>query len=155
MDNFLLNPHNRHPIARLSFCEINSSPPRASYMHQRIRSALAQIKACNLFDTKPLSKPMWDYCQLGHWEQTSVKFQSKYETFHKEIHLKILSSKWRLFCPGGGWFKLWFMFHHTVVSFAMSCYIGLHYNGIWLYIHPQQTVESSCSISICCHGWWS
>ena len=42
----------------------NSSPPSAAYMHQWIRSALVKIKACRLFGTKPLSKPMLDYCQL-------------------------------------------------------------------------------------------
>ena len=37
--------------------------------------------ACRLFGAKPLSKPMLGYCQLDPYEQTSVKFQSKYTTF--------------------------------------------------------------------------
>ena len=36
---------------------INSSPPSAAYMRQRIGSALVQIMACHLFCAKPLSKP--------------------------------------------------------------------------------------------------
>ena len=63
-------------------CIINSSPPCAAYMHQWIGSALLQKMACRLFGAKPLSKPMLDYCQLGPKEQTSVKFYSKYQTFH-------------------------------------------------------------------------
>ena len=43
---------------------VNSSPPSAAYMHQWIGSPLVQIMACRLFDTKPLSEPMLDYCQL-------------------------------------------------------------------------------------------
>ena len=34
----------------------------AAHMHQLIRSALVQIMACHLFDTKPLSKPTLGYC---------------------------------------------------------------------------------------------
>ena len=41
-----------------------SSPPSATYMRQRIGSALVQIMACRLFYAKPLSKPMLGYCQL-------------------------------------------------------------------------------------------
>ena len=61
---------------------INSSAPRAAYMHQWIGSALVQIMACRLFSTKPLSKPRLVYFQLDPQEQTSEKFLSKYKTFH-------------------------------------------------------------------------
>ena len=61
---------------------INSSPPSDAYMRQWIRSALVQITVCRLLGAKPLSKPMQDYCQLDPWEQTSVKFLSKYQTVH-------------------------------------------------------------------------
>ena len=44
--------------------EINSSLPGAAYMRQWIGSALVQIMACHLFDTKPLSNPVLGYCQL-------------------------------------------------------------------------------------------
>ena len=35
--------------------------------------------------TKPLSKPVLSYCQLDPYEQTSVKFKSKYKTFQQSI----------------------------------------------------------------------
>ena len=40
--------------------------------------------ACHLFDAKPLSKPMLDYCQLNTWEQTSVKFDQNTKLFIHE-----------------------------------------------------------------------
>ena len=40
--------------------------------------------ACRLFGAKPLPEPMLAYCQLDSWEQTSVKFESKYKTFIQE-----------------------------------------------------------------------
>ena len=100
MGNFLLNPHNRQPVACLSFCEINSSPLRASSMCQRIGSDLVQMMASNLFSTQPLSKPMWDYCQLDHCELTSVKFQSKYKTFHSRKCI------WKYCLQNGSYFVL-------------------------------------------------
>ena len=41
--------------------------------------------ACRLAGTKPLSEPMLEYCQLDHWEQTSVKFKSQFNQFVGEI----------------------------------------------------------------------
>ena len=43
----------------------NSFPPSAAYMCQWTRSALVQVTACRLFDTKPLPEPMLAYCQLN------------------------------------------------------------------------------------------
>ena len=60
----------------------NSSPPSAAYMCQGIRSALVQIMAWRLFGAKPSSKPMLGYCQSDPLEQTSVKYWSKFKTFH-------------------------------------------------------------------------
>ena len=70
-----------------SRCHLNSnvlqsSLPNAAYMRQWIGSALGQKMACRLFDAKPLSIPMLGYCQLDHWEQTSLKLLSKYKDFH-------------------------------------------------------------------------
>ena len=62
------------PTLRRSFLINNSSPPNAAYIRQWIWPALVQIMACRLFGAKPLSKPMPRFCQLGPWEQTSVKF---------------------------------------------------------------------------------
>ena len=61
---------------------LNSSPSSSAYMRQWLGSALVQIMAWRLFGAKPLSKPTLGYCQLDPKEQTSVKFQSKYKTFH-------------------------------------------------------------------------
>ena len=62
--------------------KINSSPPSAAYMCRWSGSALVQIIACHLFDATPLREPMLTYCQLDAWEQTLVKFESKYKAFH-------------------------------------------------------------------------
>ena len=61
------------------------TPPYAAYMRRWIGSELVQIMACRLFVGKPLPKAMLSYCQL---EQTSVKFWSKYKTFHLRIFRK-------------------------------------------------------------------
>ena len=74
----------------------NSSPPSAVYMRQSIWSALVQIIACRLLSAKPLSKPMVGYCKLDPSEQTSVKFQSKYKTFHSRKCI------WKYRLPNGG-----------------------------------------------------
>ena len=72
-------------------------------MRQRVGSTLVQIMACRLFGTKSLSQPMLVYCQSDPWEQISVEFQSKYQTFHSGKYIwKYRLSKWRPFCPGGG-----------------------------------------------------
>ena len=61
---------------------VNSSPPSAAYMCQWTGSALVEIMACRLIGAKPLFQSMLKYCWLDHQEQTSVKFESKYKTFH-------------------------------------------------------------------------
>ena len=65
-----------------SITPLKSSPPSDAYMWQWIGSALVQIMACRLLVTKPLSKSMLCYCQLDHQEQSSVKFESQWRTFH-------------------------------------------------------------------------
>ena len=47
-----------------SYWWLNSSFPSGTYMCQSIRSALVKIMACQLFSTKPLSKPMLGYYKL-------------------------------------------------------------------------------------------
>ena len=62
--------------------------------------------ACRLFGAKPLLEPMLAYCQLDPWEQISVKFESKYKTFHSEECIwKCRLWNWRTFCPGVRWVK--------------------------------------------------
>ena len=60
---------------------INSSSSSASYLHQWTGSAAVQVMACHLFNAKPLPEPMLPFCQLDLLK-TSVKFESKYKTFH-------------------------------------------------------------------------
>ena len=62
--------------------DINPSPLSAAYMRHWIGSGLVQRMACRLCGAKPLTEPMLSYCKLDHWEQTSMKFESKYNTFH-------------------------------------------------------------------------
>ena len=44
--------------------------------------------ACRLFGAKLLPELMLSYCQLDPWEQTSVKFESKYKIFIHENSLE-------------------------------------------------------------------
>ena len=45
-------------------------------------SAWVQVMACRLFGAKSLPEPMLAYCQLDPYEQSSVKFQSKFKHYH-------------------------------------------------------------------------
>ena len=86
--NKFSNKNNLHFTQMPSiFLAVNSSPPSAANMHQRIWSALIQIMACHLFSTKPLSKPILSYCQMDPWQQSSLKFQPKYKTFHSRKYI--------------------------------------------------------------------
>ena len=40
--------------------------------------------ACYLFSAKPTPKPMLIYHKLDHYEQPSVKLESKYQLFSQE-----------------------------------------------------------------------
>ena len=66
---------------------VNSCPPSAAYMCQRITSALVQIMACHLFGAKPLSKPMLAYCQLDHRNKLQRNFNQNTKIF---IHEKCI-----------------------------------------------------------------
>ena len=70
--------------------------PGAAYMRQWVLSALFQIVACRLFGTKALLKPIGP---LGtNFSEIVIKTQHLLFT---KMHLKISSTKWRPFCPGG------------------------------------------------------
>ena len=87
----------------------NSSPPSATYMHQWTGSKLVQVMACRLFGAKSLPELMLTYCQLDPEEQTSVKFKSKYKTFHSR------KCTWKCRLRNGGhlWDELtWGSFHY-------------------------------------------
>ena len=71
-------------------------------MRQWNGSAFVQIMACSLLGTKPLSKPMLDYCQLDSWEQISVKFELEFYHFHsRKCTRNCRLPRWRPLCPGG------------------------------------------------------
>ena len=63
--------------------------------------SLVQIMACRQLGAKPLPDPMLTYSQLDTEEQFSDNVQMKFNMFIEEMHFKMLSAKWRLFCPGG------------------------------------------------------
>ena len=56
--------------------------PSAAYMRLWTGPQLVQVMACRLFGAKPIPEPMLTFCQLDPWEQTSVKCESKYKSFH-------------------------------------------------------------------------
>ena len=51
--------------------------------------SLVQIMACRLEGAKTLFAPMLECCLLDTWEQTSVKFQSKFKHFHRRKYVEI------------------------------------------------------------------
>ena len=83
-------------------------PPSAAYMHQRIGWALFQILTSRLFSAKPLPKRMMTYCQLEHKEETSVKFEPKYEVFNscKRIWKDRLRNGGHFVQSWGGWVNI-------------------------------------------------
>ena len=84
------------PIIRL---RLKLSPPSVAYMHQWIGSTLVQIMACRLFDAKPLSKPMLDYCQLALRKNFSETLVKNWTFSFRKMHLIMPSAKCRPFCP--------------------------------------------------------
>ena len=81
---------------------INSLRPSDAYMRQGTGSALVQVIACRLYDTKPLSEPMLAYCQLG--------------TNFSEIWMGILSGIFNqenafeiVVCQNGGHWSWWWL----------------------------------------------
>ena len=63
---------------------VNSFRPSATCTRRQTRTSLVQILACRLFGAKPLSEPVLEYCEFDPWEQTSVKFYSKFKNFIEE-----------------------------------------------------------------------
>ena len=109
---------------------VNLSPPSATYKHQWIGSALVQIMACCLFSTKPLSKPMLSHCQLDPWEQTSVKFQSKYNTFYSRNCI------WKCHLWIGSHFVQGEMSKTKHPLVTWTCVIWIHIDWFNLWGHP-------------------
>ena len=61
---------------------VNSLRPSDAYMRQYNIPTLLQIMTCRLFGAKPLSEPTLPYCQLIPTEHISMKFYSKFTSFH-------------------------------------------------------------------------
>ena len=77
------------------------------YIHRWTMKTLVQIMACCLNGTKPSSKPMLTYHELDPWEQTPIKFYSKYiSLILKEMYMKMSSMKCWPSCLSGQWAKL-------------------------------------------------
>ena len=62
---------------------ISSNWQRDTYMRQEIMPSSGQMMACPLIGANPLSEPMIAYCQMDHWEQLSMEFESKHNTLYR------------------------------------------------------------------------
>ena len=71
---------------------VSGIPPEVNF------SPLAQVMVCRPLGAKPLPEPMLTYCQLVHWEQISVKFESKWIYFHS------IKCFWKCRLRNGGYF---------------------------------------------------
>ena len=87
-----------HQIYYQESPHVNSLRPGDAYMHRQPTTWLVQIMACHLFGAKPLSEPTLGYCHLDTWEQTSVKFNSKFKHFHSRKCI------WKCCLENGGHF---------------------------------------------------
>ena len=61
--------------------------------------------ACHLFGTKPLPEPKLTYCQLDPYEQTSMKFKSKYKLFIQENTSEYVVCEMAAILSRGRWVK--------------------------------------------------
>ena len=78
---------------------VNSLRPRDAYMHHQLRPSLAQIMACRLFGTNPLSEPNAVLLSVGPLGTNFSEISIKIHTFSfKKMHLKTSSVKWQPFC---------------------------------------------------------
>ena len=92
-------------IIRVDENDIKSPPFSVAYVRQWTVSALVKIMACRLFGAKPLSKPMLVYHPLDHWEQTSMKFWSKWNLFIHENGSQNIVCEMATILSRGGWVK--------------------------------------------------
>ena len=83
--------------------DIYPPPPLSgAYMRQKTGSSLVQVMAGILFGAKQLPEAMLAYCQLGSWEQISMKLESEFYHFHSgKCIWNCLLNCWRVF-PGVG-----------------------------------------------------
>ena len=117
------------------------------------------------FGDKPLSQPIRVYCQLEPWEQTSVKFQSKYKTFDS------WKCSWKYRLPNGGHFvgghvikllKLLYWLERAILRMSLFCYsvirwwTGQKINHIMTHIrtHQQKCVVITIHPEFLDVRWW-
>ena len=111
-------------------CYVNLLKLGNANIHQWDESSLLQIMAWCLTGAKPLPEPMLAYYHLDPWEQTSVKFQSKYNNF--------LSRKcnWNCRLLRGAMFVLPSMCEVLRVAYLMAdsmqrhAFIGVSHTGL-------------------------
>ena len=64
------------------------------HMRQRIGPPSIKLMVCRLFGVKQLSEVILTQFQLEHWEQTYVKFTSKYKMFFRKMYVKCRLQTW-------------------------------------------------------------
>ena len=79
------------------FNGLNSLRPSDAYMRQWIASSLAHFVVCLLSGAKLLSEPFITHCQLDPYEQTPVKFESKWIIIIKNVISEISAELWPFF----------------------------------------------------------
>ena len=85
---------------RLESIIINSFRLVDAYMRHYNIPALVQIMARRLDRATAWSVPMLNFCELVHWEQISMKFESNCKHLHaRKCIWKCRLEKWRPFCP--------------------------------------------------------
>ena len=99
----------------------NSSSSSVAYRHQWTGPVLLRIMACCLFGTKPLPQPTLTNCQLEPYEQTSVKFKSKYKTFHSQKLIWNLKKRQQL-CPWGDELKVFITRPYSTLNIMIEMY---------------------------------
>ena len=103
---------------------VNSSHPSAAYMLQWIGSALVKVMTCRQFGAKSLPEPILTSYQLNPLEQTSVKLESTYKTFHswKCIWICRLWNIGHFVGGGGGLVKSWMVYyiHFWLLIYALD-----------------------------------
>ena len=78
---------------------VNSLWPSGTVWHRSSWSSLVQARACHLFGTKPLPKPMKTDCKLDPREHNLILIKL-IDFSLLEFNFKILSAKWWPFCWG-------------------------------------------------------
>ena len=107
-------------------------------MWQWIGSPLVQIMACCIVGAKPLSELMLEYCPLDLKEQTSVKLESKYKTFHSRKWI------WNCHLQNGRYFVQRRWVNTKNISVFREC--ALNNNSLYGYLIKHDFISNK---------WWT